>query len=134
MTVSTPAWASVGRFMKRVFILSLTISLVGCPAAINKSMASWEGHNVNELIAAWGPPSQTFSDGNGGQVFVYAESRQWIQPGSATTTASATTVGNYTYGSATTVYQPAYVEGYNAYRMFWVDSSGTIYSWSWRGI
>jgi hypothetical protein len=120
--------------MRKLSLLALALLLTGCPAQISKSLASWEGHNVNELLASWGPPSQVFSDGKGGQVFVYSETRQWTQPGQATTTYSATTYGNYTYGQATTIYQPAYIQGYTAYRMFWIDSTGTIYGWSWRGL
>ena len=127
--------ALTGEFeLKRLFLLILTLSLVGCPAQISKSLASWDGHNVNELLASWGPPTQTFSDGQGGQVFVYTQTRAWTQPGTASTTFSASTYGNYTYGQATTIYQPAYIRGYTAYRMFWIDSTGTIYSWSWRGL
>ena len=120
--------------MKRVMVLALAFLLIGCTEQINKSLASWVGHNVNELIASWGPPNQVFSDGQGGQIFVYTQTRAWIQPGSATTTYSGTTYGNYSYGSATTVYNPAYVQGYTAYRMFWIGSDGTIYNWAWRGL
>lgn len=128
--------------MVRWFVLVLlAASLVGC-ASPSKSLQSWVGHNSNELIASWGPPSEVFADGNGGQVFVYAKTREWTQPGSATTTYSSNTYGSIygnsysgnTYGQAQTVYTPAMVEGYTAYRMFWIDSSGTIYSWAWRGL
>lgn len=123
-----------GDHMKKLMPLIALLLLVGCPAQVSKTLASWEGHNVNELLASWGPPSQAFSDGRGGQVFVYAHTRSWIQPGSATTNVSASTYGNYTYGQATTIYRPAYVQGYTAYRMFWIDDTGTIYSWAWRGL
>lgn len=129
--------------MKKTAILGLIFLvplyfLVGC-GQISKTMQSWVGHSSNELISSWGPPSQVFDDRNGGKVFVYAESRSWVQPGTSTTytTANAynTGYGNVSaYGTSTTVYNPARVEGYTAYRTFFIDSSGTIYSWSWKGM
>jgi hypothetical protein len=124
----------IGECMKKLLILAFVLSFVGCTGPTNHAMDSWMGHNFNELIASWGPPDNTFSDGRGGQIFIYTRTRSWIQPGSATTTYSGSTYGNYTYGQATTVYSPSYVQGYTAYRMFWMDSSGTIYSWAWRGL
>jgi hypothetical protein len=112
----------------------LAFSLVGCTNQIDKSLESWVGHDVNELIASWGPPSRSFSDGKGGQIFVYTETRSWTQPGTSTTTASVNSYGNSAYGHATTVYQPASVQGYDSYRMFWIDNAGNIYSWAWRGL
>ena len=79
--------------MKKLLFLGLLLLLAGCPAQISKNLASWEGHNVNELLAVWGPPNQTFSDGQGGQVFVYTKTREFRQPGTATTTFSASTYG-----------------------------------------
>jgi hypothetical protein len=107
---------------------------VGCGEDISQVMQSWIGHSYSELMASWGPPTQVFSDGKGGQIFVYAYNRLWIRPGVATTAYSANAYGGYVYGSATTVYSPAYVQGYTAYRMFWIDSDGIIYSWAWRGL
>jgi hypothetical protein len=118
---------------KRIAVLILALFLVGCQN-VSKTLASWVGHNMTELIASWGPPSQTFADGKGGQVFVYKYSRSWVQPGQATTSYSATTSSGYTSGQATTVYSPSYVQGYDAYRMFYVNGDGVIYSWAWRGL
>ncbi len=121
--------------MRRLGLLILaSVLLSSCAGQISKNLASWEGHNFNELIASWGPPNEVFADGRGGQVFVYTRTRAWTQPGTSTSTATATTYGNTTYATVQTVYQPAYVQGYTAYRMFWVDGSGTIYSWAWRGL
>ncbi len=132
-------------FMTLIVLFVLSTSL-GCVAAINKTMESWMGHNINDLIASWGPPEQSMPDGQGGQILIYAQTRQWTNPGHATTNTygTANTYGNYngntyrgnTYGSATstTTYTPPQTYGYNAQRMFWVDNNGTIYRWSWRGL
>ena len=136
--------------MKKTLVLTvlilLLVTLFGCAASINKTMDSWRGHNVNELIANWGPPQQTMSDGQGGQILIYTQSRQWTTPGTATTNTygSANTYGTYygniytgnTYGNATstTTYTPPKTSGYQAHRMFWVDRYGKIYNWAWKGL
>ena len=117
-----------------VWVVLVVLTVAGCGKDISKTLQSWVGHNYNDLFASWGPPQQVFSDGRGGQIFVYTYSRSWVQPGRATTTYNANTYGNYTYGSATTVYSPSSVQGYDAYRMFWADQNGIIYSWAWRGL
>ena len=140
--------------MKKLICITVLAMLVsGCATAINKQMQSWVGANVNDLIASWGPPQQTMPDGEGGQILIYAENRTWTMPGKAvtTTTGFANTSGNIntntygnqthgnisgnTYGNAqsTTTYTPPQTTGYTAQRMFWADSKGIIYRWSWRG-
>jgi len=105
-------------------------------------MKSWMGKNANDLIASWGPPQQTMSDGQGGQIIIYSSERAWTTPGRATTntygSANAYGNGNYAnvYGSttSTTTYTPPQTSGYNAQRMFWADSDGRIYRWAWKGL
>lgn len=115
--------------IKKLAIVALAVVLVSGCENISKTMQSWVGHNVNELIAAWGPPTEILSDDRGGSVFIYARTRRWVQPATTTITYS----GNHGYGQVTTVYTPERVESYTTYRMFWIDSEGTIYNWAWRG-
>ena len=85
---------------------------------------------MNDLIASWGPPARTMSDGSGGQILIYDMSGRVVLPGSSTTTINVygnTAVAN-TYSTPDTVI-PIKRE-----RLFWVDSSGQIYRWSWRGL
>jgi hypothetical protein len=124
-----------------LFILFLLISFSGCFLAeeVTNVMKSWDGAYVGDLIRSWGPPQQAFADGYGGQVFVYTDTRiTGYRPATSTTTASANANirGNYIYGQGTsqTVYNPALLYGYTAYRMFYVNKEGRIYSWSWRGL
>jgi uncharacterized protein YcfL len=125
--------------MKRTFLVFLMLfALVGCAARMNRVMASWEGHNFNDLMASWGPPGQVFDDGSGGRVLVWTVTRSYTTPGSATTrtTGSATASGNTVWGSATshTIYTPSQTHQWKAYRMFWVNQYGVIYRWAWRGM
>jgi hypothetical protein len=129
----------------------LTMMLIcstGCMTAakMNKVMSSWEGADVNYLIARWGPPTQIMNDGNGGRIFVYTYNRSYTTAGVSTTTTTgsangtATTSGDNTsvniYGqsNSTTVYSPAQTTEWKVYRMFWVGPRGHVYRWAWRGL
>jgi len=57
-------------FWKIVLVLLIFLWAMvhlGCSAAINKKMASWEGESANNLIAAWGPPDAVLDDGERGR-------------------------------------------------------------------
>jgi len=127
----------------RRLVLSFLVVLVlvlfsGCAGQINNIMRSWEGHHYSDLIASWGPPQQVFDDGFGGRILVWTSVRSFTSPGQATTytTGTATAYDNYIWGSATshTTYSPPQTYGWTAYRMFWIDSSGFIYRWGWKGL
>jgi len=118
-------------------LLLIAVAVSGC-ATINSTMRSWEGQHYGYLITQWGPPQQVFDDVDGGRILVYAANRAWVVPGTARTTTafSATAYDDLIWGTAMsrTVYTPSQVQGYTAYRMFKIDSSGHIIGWSWRGL
>jgi len=95
---------------------------------INAVMQSWLGHHEGQLYAQWGPPTEAFSDGYGGKIVVYRESRIVSSPGSVTT--HTTLGGAYSY----TTYTPPKLTAWTVWRAFWVNSSGTIYHWAWQGL
>lgn len=107
-----------------LFLLVLTIFSSGCATQTNEKMQSWLGHHQSELIASWGPPQKTASDGKGGTILIYESYVNLGQnPGRATT--------DY-YGNIT--YTAPQQRGYNRARMFYVNPEGKIYSWRWRGL
>ena len=110
-----------------VTVLALCLSLAGC-STLNKTMESWMGHDVNDLIASWGPPQTIIPDGHGGQIFLYPASKTWTTLGQATTN-----IYGYKSATTTTTYVPSESKGYEAWSMFWVDSKGRIYRWAWKG-
>jgi len=68
-------------------------------------------------------------------VLVYSTNRTlWTTAARSTTTINATAYDGFIWGTATTTYTPSKTSGYTAYRMFWVNKGGRIYSWSWRGL
>jgi hypothetical protein len=135
------------RFAILVAVAALT--LTGCVTP-HAAMKSFLGHHSSELIGLWGPPQEKNDDGNGGQIWTYYEHRQWTTPGHSTTSAYGManthgTVYNNPYGSsfnanttafgtAHTTYTPPETHGYRAHRTFFIDSSGRIYRYGWKGL
>jgi hypothetical protein len=92
-------------------------------------------HSVGELVASWGPPSQAFADAGGGRVLIYNVDRNFgTIPGQARTTGTIQQVTEETWWvNARTEYRPPETIGYTGYRAFWVDRTGRIYRWKWKG-
>lgn len=93
-------------------LLLLMVAVVAFPNGKKKEkqiMDSWLGSTKHALIIEWGPPQQTTSDGDGGEVLIYC-TRVYIP------------ATNYGMGlvSATDYYKN---------RMFYIHSNGVIYSW-----
>ena len=110
-----------------IFVLFLfSINLLGCTGGqkITDAMTSWVGHHQSELIAVWGPPDRTDSDGMDGKILIYEKFRILEQ------TKKKTHVGESGY----ITYTKAKKRGYTATRMFYVNSEGIIYSWHWHGL
>ena len=99
------------------------ILLLGCAKRISETMDSWVGHNINEAIAAWGPPTSTYPAGNGGTVYVWSN---YVPTGSSP--------GQVNFYNNYATYTAPQQYGYNRTRTFITDSSGTIISWNWRGL
>jgi hypothetical protein len=76
-------------------------------------MTSWVGRNQSELIARWGPPQSTISDGNGGTILIY---QSHANPGPPVGQLVPNLHGGYEY--------VAPQNGYNQARMYYVDSKG----------
>jgi hypothetical protein len=142
----------IGTSVTRLFVVLLFVLMLigttGCMTAakMNKTMSSWQGADVNYLIARWGPPTQVMNDGQGGRVFIYTYDRSYTSAGVSTTTTTgsangtATSSGNNTsiniYGqsNSTTVYTPGQTAQWKVYRMFWIGPRGHVYRWAWHGL
>lgn len=122
------------KFFSLFFFLLILLSLTSCASRMNEIMASWEERNVNDLMANWGPPTQVLDDGSGGRILCYQQSGNIYVPGTTTTTGSAYTYGGMTNLNAYSTTTPGYNIPVNKYRMFWANSSGIIYRWSWKGL
>jgi hypothetical protein len=118
----------------RWFVVVSILLTIGCASRVNKTMKSWEGAQMNQLLEKWGPPQQVFDDGSGGRVFVYVFDREFTTPGHAWTHGQIVEYGNQLWLRAYTTYTPPQTNGYTAYRMFWINRQGKIYRWQWRGL
>lgn len=91
----------------------LIIILVGCQTQ-QQVLDTWMGHHKSELILNQGPPQRTASDGNNGEILVYAN--------------QISTSGGTFYsdnGSASSNQEKMYWK----YTMFYADSEGKLYHW-----
>jgi hypothetical protein len=101
---------------------ALILVIAGCVSP-SKKMQSWVGHDQSELIASWGPPQSTASDGAGGTVLMYTS---YLDLGQRP--------GQIAYGGYGNYYYTAPQErGHERTRMFYVNSDGIIYRWRWQG-
>lgn len=99
------------------FVLALLA--VGC---VSKTMKSWEGHHISEVIQAWGPPSNVTTDGKGGKVYSWYSHRNLP----SSTQGRTETSGDF-HGTTSD-------NSYDAGRHFFVNDRGYIYAWRWKGL
>ena len=96
----------------------------GKPDAFAALMQSWQGHSIDDLFRTWGRPAYLYSDGNGGRIAVYVPAA----------TAGTTTASNEPRQlQPLRVYDPRMTDGWPIFRIFFVDSTGSIVRSEWRG-
>lgn len=124
--------------------------LSGCYSAnVKKSMQSWVGRSRTDLIAHMGPPAHEESDGAGGTLLVYEDTRSWTTGGYSHTqseddaTFNATAIDTrYTTnvwgtasgeGTSQTFYVPPQQHTSRRVRSFFIGADGIIYNVAWNG-
>lgn len=95
-------------------ILLLSLFFWGCAttAGYEKVLQTWKGHDVNELIQKWGPPSDVFKLPNNSVMYT------WLYDGGAV----AIPIGKIAYAMR------RYCK-----TTFTVDEQGIIQTWRWEG-
>lgn len=88
----------------------------------NAAMDSWVGSHKSEIILQKGPPDRVASDGLDGEILIWEGTRTITSGGSAWPTVDGK---GYIYTAPVTVTK-------DWYRMYYVNSSGIIYSWRWK--
>jgi len=85
---------------------------------------SWKGSHISSLIRAWGPPTETTSDGGDGKIYIWAYSGNtgYQIPGKI----SKSWDGDITYTAPQNITYKKYVQMY-------VDKNGIIYYWRYKG-
>jgi len=74
----------------------------------SEMMRVWKGSHISKVIRSWGEPHEIVPDGKGGNIYIWQPSI-------------------YTLSSDLDV-------EYKRIRMFYVNPSGIVYSWKWRGL
>ena len=136
------------RFAHLIFSLVAVLLASGC-TSIDDVMKSYLGAHRNDVIANWGPPQSVMSDGSGGEIWVYTQNRQMTTPGYSQTNSYGTAntygnayanpyganyYGNTTYnGSSYSTYTPAQTTSWSVSRTFFINSSGIVYRYAWKG-
>lgn len=136
------------RLICAFFVLAVSVLFTGC-TSIDDVMKSYLGAHRNDVIANWGAPQSVMSDGSGGEIWVYSQNRQMTTPGYSQTNSygtantygnayanpyGATYQGNTNYnGSSYSTYTPAQTTSWTASRTFFINSSGTVYRYAWKG-
>ncbi len=102
----------------RILNLSLAVALIGCASTANyqRALNTWVGASVDELIFAWGPPSNSADLSSGGRVLSYFQ--------------SSTSVITQSFSSGLAVSTP--VES-SCQTLFRSDDSGVITSYKITG-
>ncbi len=63
------------RSLQAALLLGALAGCAGIPSqeGFGRIVGSWQGRNVNELIAAWGPPADTYRMPDGNSMYTYHE-------------------------------------------------------------
>lgn len=114
--------------MKRIrlffLIVTFIFTLTQC-VSTSKIMQTWVGSTKAKLYQSLGPPSRVTEDGQGGEILIYDSYVNLGQtPG---------TVQRNSYNNSVRYTSPQQ-NGYSRTRMFYVNSSGVIYNWRWKGL
>jgi len=99
--------------MKKIIIIVIVALLCGCYVTkTSDAMQSYMGHTKSTVIQNLGPPSSVASDGNGGEVLIYAKQSVTYTP-----------PGGYPSGV------PQHDRVYWNYKMFYIGSNNCVYHW-----
>ena len=138
--------------MRNFLLLMGMLVLSGCATTegYKKVANSWVGSHVDNLIASWGPPSNSYPLSTGGQVLQYSTQRS-VQVGGITYAVPQTTYENgrvnaysnsgasahANYSGSTTTYvnqtTPVQNIAMQCVTRFTIDATGIIRSWAFDG-
>lgn len=112
-------------FLVLALVAAMSLACASSPKHIRAGLGPWVGQHVNNLIAAWGPPSSTYdlpfdvaAGSGGGRVYT------WLYVGNA-----VASITDYPYINTTIVNS-----GREYCKIDWtVSGSGRIENFRWEG-
>jgi hypothetical protein len=139
--------SAIARLLIVLSSLTSLSLLIGCasPASV---MNSWMGLQKTQLIGQWGPPQYKESDGSGGEIWIYQQTRSYNTPGYAQSNSQsygqaygtanydpygyANYSGTYSGQSNTnTTYMPSQRHERTQNASFYINAKGVIYNVAW---
>ena len=101
-----------------VVIIALSINSCATTANYSAKIKTWMGHDVNNLITSWGPPSDVYTMPNGNKMYT------WLWNGGTLVTTNYNYYLNMTLTNKVT---------YWCKTTFTTDKSDKIINWRWEG-
>jgi hypothetical protein len=120
------------RTIASVTFIALLSGCSGGAGLMSGIMQSWEGSNVDDVIAQWGYPHEERRVA-GKRLLVWHRNVQGYVPGVATTYGSANVIGNTAFYSGTTTYSGGGIISGNCVRILEVGENNTVVRWQWEG-
>lgn len=117
----------IWRSLRSIAASWLLLIAAGCATAAkyDARLDEWVGHDADELIAAWGPPTSSRSTPSGDAMLTWSTARTFTSPvppkairNVSATEVAASRIRSRTFGCTTT---------------FTIDASGRVSDWQWRG-
>jgi hypothetical protein len=108
----------------RVTLSLIAIALFafcGCATTVENDMSTWVGRTEAQVVAAWGAPTRTASDGKDGTILVY----------DLPTMPISGSVGYF--GGGVGVSTHGYPLAHQKTRQFYLNRWGIVYDYFWKG-
>ena len=114
----------------------LVLFLVACASPGMKTeelMQAWVGHDLNEIVGSWGPPTFDMELMDGEKVYTWRHTGSYTAPNRTTRTGAPYSAGSSAYdrGNSTTGAGNSFI--YWCDKSFTVNAEGTITTGSLRG-
>jgi hypothetical protein len=117
--------------MKKIILAVCCVVLSSCAtrSVMDGIMSSWEGTNIDSVVAQWGYPDEQ-REFNGKKLYVWHHNKGFYMPATTNTTGTVSSTGQFNARSTTT---GGHAISGGCDRILEVDRSGTVTSWQWRG-
>lgn len=112
---------------RRIVAAWLVLLASACvnPARYDAELEAWVGHDVNELIASWGPPTASRATPSGSEVLIWSTGRSFERP----LPSKAIRNGNPSVIDV----DRARTRSFGCTTTITIEPSGRITSWQWHG-
>jgi hypothetical protein len=121
--------------MKKAKYLLSVLLLAACSGGdglMDGIVDSWRGASLDDAITQWGYPDAE-QDIAGRKLYIWSRDVQMVMPTTASTTGTATNIGNQTLINTITSVSGGGVSNWNCTRILEVNTANIIVNGEWRG-